>query len=138
MLLILLNDTNIMDINKLSSKIIGAAIEVHKALGPGLLGSAYEKCLCHEINLQGISFEKQKPLAVSYKGIKLDCGYRLDVVVENAIILELKSCEKIKPVHKAQLLTYLKLTGLNLGLLLNFHTTVMRDGIVRIVNKLNE
>ena len=138
MLLILLNDTNTMDINKLSSEIIGAAIEVHKALGPGLLESAYEECLCHEMNLQGISFEKQKPLPVSYKGIKLDCGYRLDVVVEDAIILELKSCEKIEPIHKAQLLTYLKLTELNLGLLLNFNTTVMRDGIVRIVNNLEE
>ena len=127
-----------MDINELTSKIIGAAIEVHKNLGPGLLESAYEECLCHELNLRGFSFEKQKPLAVKYKGLKLDCGYRLDVVVENLVILELKSCEKIEPIHKAQLLTYLKLTGLNLGLLLNFNVTVMRKGIVRVVNKLKE
>ena len=127
-----------MDINKLSSKIIGAAIEVHKTLGPGLLESAYEQCLCHELNLLGLSFERQKPLPVEYKGKRLDCGYRLDVVVENAIILELKSCEKIEPIHKAQLLTYLKLSGLHLGLILNFNVPLMRDGIVRIVNELDE
>ena len=127
-----------MDINELSSKIIGAAIEVHKKLGPGLLESVYEECICHELSLRGISFEKQKPLPVIYKGKKLDCGYRLDIVVEKAIILELKSCEKIEPIHRAQLLTYLKLSGLNLGLILNFNTPVMRDGIVRIVNELKE
>ena len=127
-----------MDINELSSKIIGGAIEVHKALGPGLLESAYEECICHELNLQGFSLERQKPLPVIYKGIILDCGYRLDIVVEKMIILELKSCEKIEPIHKAQLLTYLKLAGLNLGLLLNFNVPVMRDGIVRIANKLKE
>ena len=127
-----------MDINKLSSEIIGAAIEVHKALGPGLLESAYEKCICHELSIGGLSLEKQKPLAVRYKGINLDCGYRLDVVVEDAIILELKSCVNIEPIHKAQLLTYLKLSGIKLGLLLNFNVTLMREGIVRIVNKLEE
>ncbi len=127
-----------MDINQLSSKIIGAAIQVHKALGPGLLESAYEECICHELSSQGLSIERQKPLAINYKGIKLDCGYRLDTVVENTIILELKSCEKIEPIHKAQLLTYLKLSGLNLGLILNFNVPVMRDGIVRIVNELKE
>ena len=127
-----------MDINKLSSKIIGAAIEVHKTLGPGLLESAYEQCLCHELNLLGLSFERQKSLPVEYKGKRLDCGYRLDVVVENAIILELKSCERIEPIHKAQLLTYLKLSGLHLGLILNFNVPLMRDGIVRIVNELDE
>jgi len=127
-----------MDINELSSKIIGAAIEVHKALGPGLLESVYEECICHELSLRGLSFERQKPLSIAYKGTKLDCGYRLDLVVEEAMIVELKSCEKIEPIHKAQLLTYLKLSGLNLGLLLNFNTTAMRDGIVRIVNELKE
>ena len=127
-----------MQINELSSKIIGAAIEVHKALGPGLLESTYEECLCHELNLRGLSFERQKPLSVTYKEKKLDCGYRLDVVVENAIILELKSCEKIEPIHKAQLLTYLKLSSLKLGLLLNFNVPVMRDGIVRIANEMEE
>jgi len=140
-----------MDINKLSSKIIGAANEAHKALGPGLLESAYEECLCYELSLQGLSVEKQKPLPVKYKGKKLDCGYRLDTVVEKLIIVELKSCEKIEPIHKAQLLTYppaspererwragFKLSGLNLGLLLNFNAPVMRDGIVRVVNELKE
>ena len=127
-----------MAINKLSSRIIRAAIEVHKALGPGLLESAYEECICHELSLGGLSLERQKPLAVQYKGIDLDCGYRLDVVVENAIILELKSCDKIEPIHKAQLLTYLRLSGLKLGLLLNFNVPLMRDGIVRIVNELEE
>ena len=127
-----------MDINQLSSTIIGAAIEVHKALGPGLLESAYEKCLCHELKLRGLSFDNQKPLPLIFKGEKLDCGYRLDVVVENAIILELKSCEKIEPIHRAQLLTYLKLSGLKLRLVLNFNVPVMRDGIGRIVNDLEE
>ena len=126
------------NINRLSSKIIGAAIEVHKALGPGLLESAYEECLSYELGFGGLSLERQKPLPVRYKGRELDCGYRLDIVVENAIILELKSCERIEPIHKAQLLTYLKLSGLNLGLLLNFNVTVMRDGIVRMVNELKE
>ncbi|MDH3875226.1 MAG: GxxExxY protein [Desulfobacteraceae bacterium] len=127
-----------MNINQLSSKIIGAAIEVHKILGPGLLESAYEKCLCHEPSIRGLSFEKQKTLSIDYKGRKIDRGYRLDVVVENAIILELKSCETIESIHKAQLLTYLKLTGLNLGLILNFNVPLMRSGIVRIANELKE
>jgi GxxExxY protein len=127
-----------MDINQLSSKIIGAAIEVHKIVGPGLLESTYEVCLCYELDRRGLFFERQKPLPSVYKGKKLDCGYRLDVVVENSIILELKSCEQIEPIHKAQLLTYLKLSGLKLGLLLNFNIPIMRDGIVRIVNGLRE
>jgi GxxExxY protein len=126
------------NMNQLSSKIIGAAIEVHKTLGPGLLESAYEECLCHELNIQGLLFEKQKPLTIYYKGKKLDCGYRLDIVVEKAVIIELKSCEKVEPIHKAQLLTYLKLSGLNLGLILNFNVPLMRDGIVRIVNEFSE
>ena len=127
-----------MDINQLSSKIIGAAIEVHKVLGPGLLESAYEKCLCHELKLRGLSFDSQKPLPLVFKGEEIDCGYRLDIVVDNAIILELKSCEQIEPIHKAQLLTYLKLSGLTLGLVLNFNVPVMRDGIVRIVTGFEE
>jgi GxxExxY protein len=127
-----------MDINQLSSKIIGAAIEVHKTLGPGLLESTYEKCLCYELNLRGIPFTNQVSLPVVYKGKQLDCRYQMDLVVENTIILELKSCEKVEPIHQAQLLTYLKLSGLNLGLLLNFNVPVMRDGITRIVNNLKE
>jgi GxxExxY protein len=127
-----------MDVNKLSGEIIGAAIEVHKILGPGVLESAYEECICHELDIGGLSLVRQKPLALRYKGINLDCGYRLDVVVEGAIILELKSCEKIEPIHKAQLLTYLKLSCLKLGLLLNFNVPLMKEGIVRIVNELEE
>jgi len=125
-----------MDINELSSRIIGAAIEVHKVLGPGLLESAYEECLCHEFGLRSMNFERQKPLPVIYKGKELDCGYRLDVVVEKLIIVELKACEKIEAIHKAQLLTYLNLSGLKLGLILNFNVPVMREGIVRVVNNL--
>ena len=128
----------VMDINELSSKIISAAIEVHKALGPGLLESAYEECLCYEFRLRDFGFERQKPLPIIYKGNKLDCGYRLDIVVENAIILELKSCEKIERIHMAQLLTYLKLSGLKLGLLLNFNVPLIREGIMRVVNELDE
>lgn len=127
-----------MDINQLSSKIIGAAIEVHKVLGPGLLESAYEKCLCYELNQRRLAFGSQRPLPVIYKGQKLDCGYKIDVVVEETIILELKSCDQIEPIHKAQLLTYLKLSGLQLGLLLNFNVPVMREGIARIVHGLKE
>jgi len=126
------------DINELSSQIIGAAIEVHKLLGPGLLESTYEECLCHELGLRGVFFERQTPLPVIYKGKVLDCGYRLDIVVEKRIIVELKSCEKIEPIHEAQLLTYLRLTGFTLGLLLNFNVPVMREGITRVANKLNE
>jgi len=127
-----------MHLNQLSSKIIGAAIEVHKALGPGLLESAYEECLCHELELRGINFERQKPLPIKYKDVRLDCGYRLDILVDNQIVLELKSCEQIEPIHKAQLLTYLRLADLTLGLLLNFNVPVMKDGIVRIVNEFEE
>ncbi len=127
-----------VDINQSSKNIIGSAIEVHMALGPGLLESAYEECMCHELKLKGLSFERQKPLLIIYKGKQLDCSYRLDLVVEEAIILELKACKQFEPIHKAQLLTYLKLSGLNLGLLLNFNKPVMRDGILRIVNQLKE
>jgi GxxExxY protein len=122
----------------LSSQVIGAAIEVHKILGPGLLESAYEECLAHELYLRGLSLERQKLLPLTYKGERLDCGYRLDLVVENAIVLELKSSDTIEPIHKAQLLTYLKLSGLSLGLLLNFNVPIMREGIVRLVNELPE
>ena len=127
-----------MDINQLTGKVIGAAIEVHKALGPGLLESTYEECLCHELQLRKIAYERQKPLPIEYKGVRLDCGYRLDLLVQGKIILELKACEKIDAIHEAQLLTYLKLSGMNVGLLLNFNVPVMRDGIVRIVNEFEE
>ena len=123
-----------MDINSLTGKVIGAAIEVHKALGPGLLESAYEACLCRELELKHILFERQKELPIEYKGVKLDCGYRLDVVVENNLILELKACEKLEAIHQAQLLTYLKLTGIKYGLLINFNVPVLKDGIKRVAN----
>ena len=117
----------------LTEQIIGAAIEVHRHLGPGLLESAYEECLCRELELRGLSFERQKPLPLEYKGIKLDCGYRIDIVVENKVILELKCVDAIAPVHEAQLLTYLRLSGLKVGLILNFYVAVMKDGIKRLV-----
>jgi GxxExxY protein len=117
---------------ELTENIIGAAIEVHKTLGPGLLESASEECLCHELHLRGINFQRQVPLPVRYKEINLDCGYRIDLVVEDYVILELKCVEHILPVHEAQLLTYLKLTGKRVGLILNFHVAVlMRGGLVR-------
>ena len=105
-------------------------------MGPGLLESAYEKCRCHELELRGIPFERQKELPIEYKGAKLDCGYRLDIVVENRVVVELKACESLLPIHEAQLLTYLKLTKYKLGLLLNFNVALMKNGITRIVNNL--
>ena len=123
-----------MDIDSLTGQVIGAAIEVHKALGPGLLESAYEECLCRELVLRKIPFERQKELPIEYKGVNLECGYRLDVVVADELILELKSCETLQPIHHAQLLTYLKLTGIKHGLLLNFNVPVLKDGIKRISN----
>ena len=122
--------------DKLSKEIIGAAIEVHRHLGPGLLESAYEECLCRELAIREITFERQKPLAVSYKGVKLDCGYRLDVVVGGLIILELKAVDQVESIHEAQLLTYLKLSDLKLGILINFNVPLLKDGITRIVNGL--
>jgi GxxExxY protein len=127
-----------MSINNLTGEVIGAAIEVHKHLGPGLLESAYEECLCHELSLRNITYERQKALPVNYKQVKLDFSYRLDVVVEGKIILELKSCEKIEDIYKGQLLTYLRLSGLKLGLILNFNVPMMKEGIVRVVNNLEE
>jgi GxxExxY protein len=117
----------------LTQRIIGAAIEVHRALGPGLLESAYEECLCYELTQLGLHFRRQVPLPVDYKEVKLDCGYKMDAVVQNAVVLELKAVEKLLPIHEAQLLTYLKLSGLRKGLLLNFHAEVLRNGIKRIV-----
>lgn len=118
----------------LTEAVISAAFEVHRALGPGLLESAYEECLCHELRLRQIPFARQVPLPVEYKTIKLDCGYRLDVVVENAVILEIKCVEHVLPVHEAQLLTYLKMTHKRVGLILNFNVpTLARGGIIRKV-----
>ncbi len=110
-----------MELNSLSSQIIGAAIEVHKGTGPGLLESTYEQCLCYELSSRGIPFECQKPLPVRYKMVSLDCGYRLDFLVANSVVVELKACEEITKIHEAQLLTYMKLGGWKLGLLINFN-----------------
>ena len=118
---------------QLTEAIIGAAIEVHPELGPGLLESAYEECFCYELHLRGLNFERQVELPVAYKGLKLDCGYRLDIVVENSVLLELKSIEQILPVHHAQLLTYLRLSQKKVGLLINFNVGVLKNGIVRRV-----
>ncbi len=117
----------------LTEKIIGFAIEVHRQLGPGLLESAYEECLCFELGHAGMGFERQVPLPVIYKSVRLDCGYRLDVVIENKVILELKTVERLMPVQEAQVLTYLKLSGLRTGLLLNFNSAVLKDGLRRMV-----
>ena len=107
---------------------------MHRVLGPGLLESAYEECLCRELAVQGIEFERQVSLPVEYKGVKLDCGYRMDIVVEKAVVVEVKTVEKLLPLHEAQLLTYLKLSGIRRGLLLNFNTAVLRSGIKRLMN----
>jgi GxxExxY protein len=126
---------NIEKSNELSYRIIGAAIEVHRHLGPGLLKSAYEECLCHEFKLQEIPFERQKPLPITYKGIKLDCDYKVNILVDKLVIVEVTAVEEIAPIHEAQVLTYLKLSDLWLGLLLNFNVEVLKEGgIHRIVN----
>src|SRR3979411_2573875 len=114
--------------DQLTERVIGLAIEVHRQLGPGLLESAYEQCLCHELHLRGLSFECQVALPVVYKGLKLDCGYKIDLIVEQEVVVELKSIEKILPIHEAQLLTYLKLSGKNVGLLINFHSSLLTKG----------
>ena len=119
---------------KLTEAIIGAAIEVHRALGPGLMESAYEECLCHELSLRNIFFKRQVSLPIKYKNVRLDCGYRLDMVVEEIVILELKSVELLQPIHEAQLITYLKISNKPVGLLANFNVPVLREGIIRRVN----
>jgi GxxExxY protein len=118
----------------LTEQIIGAAIDVHKAIGPGLLESAYQECMCHELNLRGLRFKREVEVPVVYKGVALDCGYRLDLIVEDTVILELKSADRIIPVHEAQLLTYLKLLDKPVGFIINFNVPVLRSGgIVRKV-----
>ena len=123
-----------MNINDLTGDVIGAAIEVHKALGPGLLESTYEQCLCIELGLRNLAYERQKEIPITYKGVNLDCAYRLDIVISNQLIVELKACEEIQPIHEAQLLTYLKLSGIKVGLLINFNVPVLKEGIKRLVN----
>ena len=127
-----------MYINQITEAIIGASIEVHKTLGAGLLESAYEECLCRELNLRDVNFVRQLSLPVEYKGIKLNCGYRLDLLVENRVVVEIKAVEKINPIHEAQLLTYLRLGEWEAGLLINFNTLRLKDGIRRKVLNCNE
>lgn len=120
--------------NPLVSEAIHCAIEVHKALGPGLLESAYEACLCKELELHHIPFQRQVPLAINYNGCLIDCAYRMDIIVANELLLELKSVEVILPIHEAQIISYLKLSGLRQGLLINFHACLLKQGIRSFLN----
>lgn len=127
-----------MKVNQITETIIGAAIEVHRVLGPGLLESSYEECLCRELTLRQLPFERQRPLPVEYKGVHLDCGYRLDVLVADAVVVEVKAVERVLPIHEAQLLTYLRLGGWKVGLLINFNVPVLKREIRRCVLDLEE
>ena len=129
-------DTNPLD--RMTDQIIRAAIEVHRVLGPGLLESAYEACLAYEFAQRGLHFQQQKPLPITYKQVKLDCGYRLDFLVEDSVIVELKSVDQLLPIHDAQLLSYLKISKKQVGLLINFNTTLVKQGVRRIVNDFQE
>ena len=122
-----------MQFDELSNRVIGCALEVHRELGPGLLESAYEHCLAHELTLKGIPFELQKTMPVEYKGVQIDCGYRVDLLVDGKIVLELKAVAAIEPIHEAQILTYLKLAKVKTGLLINFNVALLRHGIQRFV-----
>ena len=122
-----------MEFDRLSNTVIGCALEVHKSLGPGLLESTYEACLAHELEIAGVDFRRQSPVPVEYKGVKLDCGYRIDLLVENKIIVEIKSVEKVLRIHEAQLLTYMKLAKVSIGLLMNFNVHHLKEGIRRYV-----
>jgi GxxExxY protein len=126
------------DVNSITSSIIGAAIEVHRHLGPGLLESAYEACLAYELCQRGLRLERQKPLPVVYKEVQLDCGYRLDLLVEESVVVELKSVERLDRVHEAQMLSYLRLSGCKVGLLINFNVRMLKDGLKRLVLDLGE
>jgi GxxExxY protein len=127
-------DTETQRLNQLTEKVIGSCIEVHRALGPGLLESAYEECVCYELSQARLNFRRQVELPVVYKDVRLECGYRMDIVVEDELVLEIKAVERLIPVHEAQLLSYLKLAKKPIGLLLNFHVPVLKDGIKRIRN----
>jgi GxxExxY protein len=127
-----------MEVNQITEKVIGAAIEVHRALGPGLLESAYLECLCRELSLRAVPFERQLQLPVEYKGLRLDVGYRLDLLVAKLVVVETKVVETVLPVHKAQLLTYMRLGGWEAGLLINFNVSLLKNGIHRMVLGLKE
>jgi GxxExxY protein len=120
-----------METNQITEKIIGCAINVHKCLGPGLLESAYEECMVFELKNAGLRIERQKPIPVVYKEIKLDCGYRIDLLVENNVLIELKTVEALNPVHEAQILTYMKFAEKRTGLLINFNVTLLKNGLKR-------
>lgn len=122
-----------MDFDRLSNQVIGCAIEVHRELGPGLLESTYEQCLAYELRKNGLEVKLQQPLPVAYKGVRLDCGYRADILIGNELIIELKSVDAIKKIHEAQLLTYMKLAGIGTGLLMNFNVILLKNGIRRFV-----
>ena len=130
--------SEVLNVNKTTETIIGAAIEVHRHLGPGLLESAYEECLCEELTLRKIPFKRQLALPVIYKNKKLDIGYRIDLLVNDEVVVELKTLEAILPIHEAQTLTYMRLSGKQVGLILNFNVTVLKNGIKRMVHKLKE
>ena len=121
-----------MELNDITGQIIGSAIEVHKILGPGLLESDYEQCLHHELSSRGLSVQRQIDILIDYKGEKLDAGYRIDMLVENDVVVEIKACDSILPIHEAQLLTYLKLSDKEVGLLINFNVSVLKDGVKRM------
>lgn len=127
-----------MEINELTHKVIGLAIEVHRTLGPGLLESAYCECLSYEIKNNGLFVEREKILPIKYKGITIDHGYRIDLVVENKLVLELKTVEELTDIHQAQLITYLKLGNYPIGLLINFHSKILKNGLKRYVNNVSE
>jgi GxxExxY protein len=126
------------DLNQITHGIIAAAIEVHRHLGPGLLESAYQECVCYELSQMGLAFTREVHLPLSYKGLQLDCNYRIDLLVEDAVVVELKSVEQILPIHSAQLLTYLKASHKQIGLLINFNVLVLKNGIKRVVNDYND
>ena len=128
-----IESTEVEELNKITEAIIGAAIKVHRVLGPGLLESAYQECLCRELALRQIPFQRELPVPVRYEGVLLDCGYRLDLVVADSVIVELKSIEQLNGIHEAQLLTYLKLSGKRVGLLINFNVPLLKEGIIRRV-----
>jgi GxxExxY protein len=123
----------VKNLTEVTDVIIGAAMEVHRALGPGLLESSYEICLCRELSIRGFRFERQVPVSVEYKGVKLDCGYRLDIVVDETILLEIKAVDSLLSIHEAQLLSYLKLGGWKIGLLINFNVELLKHGLRRRV-----
>ena len=126
------------NINEITDVIIGAAIAVHKELGPGLLESAYETCLTFELADQKVKIERRKGLPIKYRGVQLDCGYRIDLLVEDKVVVELRAVQRLEPIHEAQLLSYLKLSGCKVGLLINFNVKVLKDGIRRLVHKYQE